>query len=195
MYKNVSAIKYFWSTFSEYVNSFEKHCTIRTFELEILFHSKFELWYKMSFPSVDIWDTKHKQTPKKVNFNITFKHGWVSSIDWSLEFDTPLNSSTNTRPFSTVSRLLAPHLTNLTQTICNQCLFWIVIYKWKWIIQMNPMTLTWPLRRIWARLNFSRCLTLGFRSIFFLLGVSPLFLDIFSQNTWCEYDNTVRNIV
>lgn len=171
----------------------------RNFELEILFHSLYELLHKTSnfhllISGIASIKKKIKKN-RKVHFNITFKLGWVSSVDWSLEFDAPLNSSTNTRPFSTVSRLLAPHLTNLTQIICNQCPFWIVLYKWKWIKQMNPMTLTWPLRRIWARLNFSLCLTLGFRSIFFLLGVSPLFLDIFSQNIWCDYDNTVRNIV
>ncbi len=37
---------------------------------------------------------------------------------------------------------------------------------------------TWPFLRILARLNFSLCLTLGLRSIFFLFGVRPLFLAI-----------------
>lgn len=40
---------------------------------------------------------------------------------------------------------------------------------------------TWPFLRILARLNFSLFLTLGLRSIFFLFGVSPLFLAI------CEF--------
>lgn len=140
----------------------------------------------MSNPSVNICDTKYKcRDTRKVHCNITFELGWVSSVDLSLEFDALLNSGTNTRPFSTVSRLLTPHLTNLTQIIWAQCPFgwwYIIFHKQKWIKEMNPMTLTWPFLRTWARLNFSLCLTLGFRSIFFLLGVSPLFLDIFSQN-------------
>lgn len=41
-------------------------------------------------------------------------------------------------------------------------------------------SLTWPFRRIFARLNFSLFLTLGLRSIFFLFGVRPLFLAILS---------------
>ena len=40
---------------------------------------------------------------------------------------------------------------------------------------------TCPLRRTFARSNFFRCLTRGFRCSFFLFGVKPLFLAICSK--------------
>lgn len=56
---------------------------------------------------------------------------------------------------------------------------------------------TWPFLRILARLNFSLCLTRGLRSIFFLLGVSPLFLAIcwVHKKKSCNFKKELREIL
>lgn len=118
---------------------------------------------------------------------------WI--LCWLLKFDALLDTSTNTRQLSTVSLLLPAHITDLVKTNNSQCCTVLMGSVGHKLVQFESDEAsdrklydalqesmreiqTCPFLRILARLNFSLFLTLGLRSIFFLFGVSPLFLAI-----------------
>lgn len=122
---------------------------------------------------------------------------------WLLQFDTLLNASTNTRQLSAVSFILPTNLPHLSEKQAIQ-----ILAKWTskpeqtviWLLNQSGRVVlvkvvrTWPFLRILARLNFSRCLTRGLRSIFFLFGVSPLFLAICWVDTKLQFNKELRKI-
>lgn len=109
---------------------------------------------------------------------------WI--LSWLLKFDALLDTSTNTGHLSAVSRLLPTNLTDLVNmknglsVAINSGLPSKNLEKEIHVRRFSSACgiQTWPFLRILARRNFSLCLTLGLRSIFFLFGVSPLFLAI-----------------
>lgn len=117
--------------------------------------------------------------------NVANKSTGVLPVSFLLKFGALLDTSADTRQLSTVSLLLPANLAHLMNLNTSFNLEWhsqhtTLMQKGEIpeVKRRNGATQTWPFLRILARLNFSLFLTLGFRSIFFLFGVRPLFLAI-----------------
>lgn len=89
-------------------------------------------------------------------------------------------------PDSSPVYLVSSRRTSRTWNRCTGHLVFRIRQESRYILLVSSPR-TWPFRRILARLNFSLCLTLGLRSIFFLFGVSPLFLAIFASQNKCTF--------